>query len=155
MQYCVSSYCATTWISYVYTYSLPLKIPPPLPHPASLGRHRELSWAPCTTQQLPYWLSILHMVVRICQCYSLHLSHPLLFPPVTTSSCSVSAFLFLPWKSVHQNHFSRFSIYASIYICFSLSDLIHSEHRNTDLEKIKRRLCNNIFSVKSMYSFQN
>ena len=49
-------------------------------------------------------------------------------PTVSTSPFSSSESLFLPWKYVHQYHFSRFHIYALIYnICFFLiSDLLHS-----------------------------
>ena len=47
-------------------------------------------------------------------------STTLLRPPTSAS-------LFLPCKPVHLYHLSRFHIYALIYyICFSLSDLLHS-----------------------------
>ena len=37
-------------------------------------------------------------------------------PAVSTDPLSMSAFLFLPWKQVHLYHFSRFHIYALIYV---------------------------------------
>ena len=77
-----------------------------------------------------YQLSILYMVIYICQCYCLSFPHsllPLLCPQVHSLhlclySCSANRFIstiFLP--------FSRFHLYALIYdIYFSLSDLLHS-----------------------------
>ena len=47
-------------------------------------------------------------------------------PTVSRSLFLMSASPFLPCKQVHQYHFSRFHIQVLIYICFSLSDLIHS-----------------------------
>ena len=54
--------------------------------------------------------------------------HPCSFPPlVSIRLFSTSVSQFLPCKSVHLYHFSRFHIYVFIYdICFSLSDLLHS-----------------------------
>ena len=63
------------------------------------------------------------MVVYVCQCQPLDLSHSLLpHPAVSACPFSVSVPLFLPCiKQVHLYHFSRPHIYASIYdICFSL-----------------------------------
>ena len=71
-----------------------------------------------------HWLSVLHMAVYILPCSSLHLSHPVL-PPLCPQLCSLSTSLLLPCKLVHQYHLSRFHIYALIYICSSLSDLLH------------------------------
>ena len=46
---------------------------------------------------------------------------------------SASVSQFLPCKSVHLYHFSRFHIYTLIYdICFSLSDLLHSVWQSLD-----------------------
>ena len=66
LQRCVN-FCSTpVWISYKYTWipSFLTSIPPPYPVP--LGHHR----APCAIKQLPT-LSVLHVVVCICQLYSL------------------------------------------------------------------------------------
>ena len=49
LQCCVSFYCTTEQISYMYTYIAFL--PPSDPTP--LGHHRALSWAPCAIQHLP------------------------------------------------------------------------------------------------------
>ena len=54
LQHCVSFFCTTKWISYMYTYIPSLLDLPPNPlHPTHLGHHRALSWAPCTIQQVP------------------------------------------------------------------------------------------------------
>ena len=78
-----------------------------------------------------YELSILYVLVYICQSQSPnsshHHHHPRLSPLgvhtfVLYICVSISAS-----KQVHLYHFSRFRIYALIYdICFSLSDLLHS-----------------------------
>ena len=59
---------------------------------------------------------------------------PLHFPPlVSIRLFSTSVSLFLPCKTVHLYHFSRFHIYVLIYdICFSLSDLLHSVWQSLD-----------------------
>ena len=56
------------------------------------------------------------------------------FPPlVSVRLFSTSVSLFLPCKLVHLYHFSRFHIHALIYyICFSLSDLLHSVWQSLD-----------------------
>ena len=52
---------------------------------------------------------------------------PQLIPLVPIRVFSTSVSLFLPCKTFHLYHFSRFHIYELIYnICFSLSDLLHS-----------------------------
>ena len=64
----------------------------------------------------------------LCQCCSLHLSHPLL-PLHVHNPFSTSGSLFLPCKQAHLYHFSmnRLHIYVLIYdICSSLSDSLHS-----------------------------
>ena len=87
-------------------------------------------WSSLCYTAVSYQLSILCILVYICQSQSPNSSHPSSprFPPLVSiclSSTSVS--LFLPYKLVHLYHFSRFHIYALIYdICFSVSDLRHS-----------------------------
>ena len=112
---------------YGYIYPPLLNLPPiPRPHPTLPSHHRALGWAPMLQSSFPP-ASILHMVMYICQRYSLDSSHPLL-PLLSTGLLSVSEFLFQPCKLVHQYHFSRFHIYALIYdIPFSLSDFLHSQ----------------------------
>ena len=77
-----------------------------------------------------YFIHIsVHMSIPISQFISPRLSTPL---PALASRlgvhylCSLYLSLFLPCKPVYLYHFSRFHIYALIYICFSLSDLLHS-----------------------------
>ena len=52
---CCVSFCYTTLISHVYTYSPSfLSFPPaPYPNPTPLGHHRAPSWPLCVKQQLP------------------------------------------------------------------------------------------------------
>ena len=78
LQYCISFYCTTKWISYMYTYILPLLNLPPTPtyHPSRSSQSTEL----LLYTAAPHQLAILHMVVYICQCYSLNSSHSPLFP---------------------------------------------------------------------------
>ena len=84
-----------------------------------------------------YQLSILYILVYICQSQSPNSSHhptPCHFPQlVSIHLFSTSMSQFLPCKTVHLYHFSRFHIYALIYdICFSLSDLLHSVWQSLD-----------------------
>ena len=85
-----------------------------------------------------YLLSILYILVYICQSQSPNSSHhhqtPHHFPPlVPIRLFSTSVSLYLPCKPVHLYRFSRFHIYALIYdICFSLSDLLHSVWQSLD-----------------------
>ena len=51
------------------------------PYPTSLGGHKAPSWSPRVDTAASHYLSILHLVVYICQCYSLTLSHLSLPPP--------------------------------------------------------------------------
>ena len=68
-----------------------------------------------------HWLSVLHIVVCVRQCFSWLI--PPLLPHVSAGFFSTSASPFLPCTQVHLNHLSRFHVYALMYICFSLSDL--------------------------------
>ena len=67
------------------------------------------------------------MVIYMCQCCSLSLSHPVL-PLLCLQVSSLHLCLCCcPADGFHQYHFSRFHICVLIYsICFSLSDLLHS-----------------------------
>ena len=106
---------------YICIYPLPLEPPlhPPC-HPSRSSQSTEqnsLCFPAGSHQQ-----SILHMVVYICQCYSVLLSQfiPLSLPlPPPTILSSTSALLFLPCKQEHQYHFSTFHRYGLIYdVCF-------------------------------------
>ena len=53
-------------------------------------------------------------------------------PLVSICVFSTSVSQFLPCKLVQLYHLSRFHVYALIYICFSLSDLLHSVWQSLD-----------------------
>ena len=86
-----------------------------------------------------YYLSILYILVYICQSQSPNSSHhhrPCHFHPLLSIRLfSTSVSQFLPCKLVHLYHFSRFHIYALIYdifvflfltsICMTVSRSIH------------------------------
>ena len=64
--------------------------------------------------------------------------------PMSTNLSSISASLLLPYKQVHQYHFSRFHVYTLTYgICFSRPDLLHSVKQtlgsSTSLERSDRQ----------------
>ena len=87
---------------------------PPLPHPAPLGHHRALGWAPCIIQQLPtsylfYTWSCVYVKATRSVCPTLS------SPFMCTSPFSTSMSLFLPCKWVHQYRFFRFQIHVLIY----------------------------------------
>ena len=112
----------------MYTYIPFLQSFPPIP-PFGFFRSPQSTAVSslCSTADF-HLLSILHKAVYICHCHSFNSSHHLLPPPPPTSTSwvSTSASLFLPYKQVHQYHFSRFHIYSLICnICFSLPDLLH------------------------------
>ena len=61
------------------------------------------------------WISVLHMVVYVCQCYSFNSSHPLLPHFCTTFSLHIlSQFFVLPYSSSH----SIFSTYNALILNF-------------------------------------
>ena len=102
LQCCVNFCCTRNWISYtqthvhththththIYThaYNPSLLDLPPKSNPFRSSWSPELS-ALCY-RAAPHWLSILHMVVYICQCSSLNSSHTLL-PLLCTQACSL------------------------------------------------------------------
>ena len=96
--------------------------------PSHLGHHRALSRIPCAIQQV-----LVTYLFYIQQCIYFNPSLPIhptpSVPLVTIRLFSTSVSLFLPCRLVHLYHFSRFHIHALIYdICFSLSDLLHSDN---------------------------
>ena len=103
---------------YVYMYPLPLELPSHPPHPILSGSSQStaLSFLCCTAAS--HQLTILHVIVYIYQCYSLHLSYPFLPPPMSTCPFSTPASLFTPCKQIQLYLFSRFHIYALIYMSF-------------------------------------
>ena len=74
LQWCVSLCFITKWISYTYTY-IPISPPSSVSLPPSLSHHSR--WSQSTKLislcyvAASHGLSILHLVVYICQCYSL------------------------------------------------------------------------------------
>ena len=62
--------------------------PPPHSHPSRSSQSNELSYLCYTATS--HWLSVLHMVVYICQCQSLSW-----FPPLLTLLCPQVHFLYL------------------------------------------------------------
>ena len=104
--------------SWIY---LPLPI---VPNPPRLSQGMEPSSLHHTANSR--WLSILHVLMCMFQCYSLNLSHPLR-PPLHSQVCSLS--LWLHCYSANRLVSTIFldSIYIPLIcdICFSLSDLLH------------------------------
>ena len=102
---------------YVYIYHhIPSScgsLPPSLSHAARWSQSTELI-SLCYAAD-SHQLSILHLVVYICQCYSLTLSQITLLIPVSSSPFSMSASLFLSCPWLHENLFFFFLDY--IYIC--------------------------------------
>ena len=116
LQFCVRFCCTVMWISYKYTYSPSLSSLPPSHPPSCPSRvitepravlpalHRGSPPAICFTRGSVYVSLLL-----------LRFIPPSPFPHLgSTHLFSTSASLFLPYKEVHQYHFSRFHIYALI-----------------------------------------
>ena len=96
-------------------------------YPTSLGGHK--TWADLPVLWDCFLVSILHLVVYICQCHSLTSSQLPLPPPRVLKSILYVCFIpVLPLVSSEPFSFLfRFHIYVLEYgICFSLSDLLHS-----------------------------
>ena len=95
---------------------------PPQPTLTPPSHHRAPSCAPFTIPQVPT-ICFIHDSARI----STSVSQFIPFPPAVSKHLFFTfASLFLPYREVHLDHFSRFLIYALIQnICFSLSDLLH------------------------------
>ena len=89
---CCDGFCHTsTWFSHRYIYAPPswTSLPLPIPsHPSRLSQSTRFS-SLCHTAN-SHWLSILHMVMYMFQCYSLYSSHPLLPSIMSTSLFSMS-----------------------------------------------------------------
>ena len=99
---------------YVYIYLLtlgPLSHPTPTSHPSKSSQSTKLSYLCYTAAS--HQLSILHMVVYMCQCYSLSSSHPC---PQVHSLC-------LCLHSCPGYHFPRFHI--CVYVCVCIYIYTH------------------------------
>ena len=89
LQRCISFCRTTTWVSYIYAYTLPSRDPSHSPrtrphNPTHLSHHRIQSCAPCVISSLPRAIN-LHRVVCICQSQPPNSSHsllPRLYPQV-------------------------------------------------------------------------
>ena len=115
---------------YTYIPIFPLSstsLPPSLSHPSRWSQSTKvISWCYAAAS---HYLSILHLVVYICQCYSLASSQLTLPPPhVLKSILYVCVFIPVwPLGSSETFFFFWFDIYVLAYgVCFSLSDLLHS-----------------------------
>ena len=107
--------------AYIYPHILPPCIlPPSLSHPSRWSQSTELI-SLCYTAA-SHQLSILHLVVYICQCYSLISSQFTLPLPVSSSPFSTSVSLFLSCPQVDQNLF----FFWIPYICVSILYLFFS-----------------------------
>ena len=123
LQYC-DGFCHTaTWISHRHIYVLSLLNPhsyfPPQLIPS--GCHRALALRAMHHTSNSHWLSILHMVMYMFQCYSLKSSHPLLLPLSPKQSLQFPSPLtdcFME-NSVPQ-HASHFKIWLNIFYIYSL-----------------------------------
>ena len=62
LQCCISFFCTTKWIRYIYTYIPSLLSVPPTP----LSHHRAPSWAPCVIQHLPLLCLIAQCCPTLC-----------------------------------------------------------------------------------------
>ena len=104
---------------FLYIPSSWTSLQPPTPsHSARMSQSTRLSSLGQVANS--HWLSVLHIVVYVSMLLSRFISHSL-YPVVSISLFSMSASLPLPYKYVHQYHFSRFHIYALIYDVFLFS----------------------------------
>ena len=88
LQYCVGFCHTTAWISHKDTYVPFLLSLPPTPWPSRLSQGPALS--PLCDMTASHWLSVLYMVMYICQCCSLSSSRlllPLLCPKSVLYVC--------------------------------------------------------------------
>ena len=99
LQYCVGFCHISTWISHRYTYVPSLLKFPPIStwsQPSRFLQSTGLSSLSHTANS--HWLFILHMIVYMLPCCSLHLSHPLLPPLLCPQLFSMSVSPLLPCK---------------------------------------------------------
>ena len=109
---------------YIMSAPSPTSLPPPSPshlppHP-TLDCHRAPGWISLCHTANSHWLSILHIIVHVFLCYSFNLSLPLL-PLLCLQVCSLCLCL-----HCLVNRFISTIFLDSIYICFSLSELLYS-----------------------------
>ena len=106
---------------YIYIYPLPLGSPSHLPL-ISLLQVITVYRAELPVLKVGSYLSLLHMVVYLCQCYSLSLSSPPL--PHSTSKCPFSSSMYFPALQIGSSvlffQISYIYIYVLIYDMFFL-----------------------------------
>ena len=124
---CWVSFCCTgKWISHMHTHIPSLLDLPPSPpsHPTRPSQSTQLT---SLYSRFPLAIYLTHGSVFMSNLISQFIP-----PSPSTPPCPRVCSLHLPFYScpankVHLYHFSRFHIYAlRYYICFSLSDLLHS-----------------------------
>ena len=103
-----------------YVRSLLNLSPTSLPIPPLLVVTEHQVWTSCVHTANSHWLSILHVIMYMFLCYSFNLSLPLL-PLLCLQVCSLCLCL-----HCLVNRFISTIFLDSIYICFSLSDLLYS-----------------------------
>ena len=112
----------------VYIPFLSTPLPLPAPHPASLGHHRVLSWAPRVTRCLPS--SSLFHTWRYMYVNATFSIHPTISFPFCVHKSVPGVRVSIPFLQIGSPYcfpFPRFHTYTLIYyICCSLSGLLHS-----------------------------
>ena len=80
-QLCIYVYMYMYTYVYVYIYvCIYMYLLPPIPHPTPPRSSQSARLGSLCYTAASHWLSILSMVLYMCQCYSLNSSHPLLAP---------------------------------------------------------------------------
>ena len=90
------------------------------PYPTPLGCHRAPGWTPSAQSAASHWLSILHMIVYICQCYLLNSFHPFL-PPLCSKSV-LYVCISIPALQIG----SSVPLFYILYICVNIWNLFFS-----------------------------
>ena len=110
---CCVGLCHTTWISHNHTYIPSLLSLPPIPSSYLSRSSQSARLGSLCYIATSHQLSILkHMIVYICQCYFLYLSHPLL-----PSLCPEVHSLHLCLHSFSANRLINTIFLDSIYMC--------------------------------------
>ena len=110
---CCVGLCHTTWISHNHTYIPSLLSLPPIPSSYLSRSSQSARLGSLCYIATSHQLSILkHMIVYICQCYFLYLSHPLL-----SSLCPEVHSLHLCLHSFSANRLINTIFLDSIYMC--------------------------------------
>ena len=87
LQYCSGFSHTLTWISHGFTYVPHSKSPSHLPpQPIPLGHHSTPALSTLSHASNLDWQSLPHMIIYMCQCYSLKSSHPF-FSPQSPKVC--------------------------------------------------------------------